>query len=70
MQHVSALLSPRGPGLTECAVEKQVSKLTAIINGHMNQHIIYARCAKIKEEEECDNDTGIALDNGVKTHCI
>jgi hypothetical protein len=29
-----------------------------------------ARSTKIKEEEECDNETGISLENGVKTHCI
>jgi hypothetical protein len=36
----------------------------------MNQQRLYARFIKIKEKEECGNDTGISLDNGVKTHCI
>jgi hypothetical protein len=28
------------------------------------------RSTKIKEEGNCDNETGTALDNGVKTNCI
>jgi 3-deoxy-D-arabino-heptulosonate 7-phosphate (DAHP) synthase len=49
------------PGLTKRAVEKQ---------GHMNQQIMNARSTEIKEKEDCDNDTRIAFDIGVTTHCI
>jgi hypothetical protein len=49
---------------------KQLSKSTATLKVHMNQHRMNARSTNITEEEEYDNELGIALDNGVKTHCM
>jgi hypothetical protein len=46
---------PSWPWLTEQAVEKNVSKSTATIKGHINQQLINARSTNIKEEEKCDN---------------
>jgi hypothetical protein len=54
----------------ERAVEKHLSKSSATIKGNLNQQRMHARSTKIKEEENCDNKTGTALDNGVKTNCI
>jgi hypothetical protein len=36
----------------------------------MDQQRMHARSTKSKEEEDCDNEAGAALDSGVKTHCI
>jgi hypothetical protein len=47
-----------------------LSKATAPVEGHVNQQRIHARSTKIKEEEDCDNEAGTALDNGLKTHCV
>jgi hypothetical protein len=58
------------PGLTEHAIEKHLSKSTATFKVHMHHQRLYTRSTEIKEKEGCDNDTEIALDNGVKTHCM
>jgi hypothetical protein len=36
----------------------------------MNQQRMHTRYTNIKEEEDCDNEVGTALDNGVKTNCV
>jgi hypothetical protein len=58
------------PGLTEQAVEKHLSKSTATLKGHLNQQRMNTRSKKIKEEEDCKNETERALDSSLKTHCL
>jgi hypothetical protein len=45
------------PGLTEQAVEKHVSKSMATVKCHMSQKRMHPRSTKIKEEEDCVNET-------------
>jgi hypothetical protein len=35
----------------------------------MNQQRIHTRFTKIKEEEDCDNESETTLDSGLKIHC-
>jgi hypothetical protein len=58
------------PGLTDQAVEKHLSKSTAIVKGHMNQQRMHASSTKIKEEEDCVNEAERALGSGLKTHLL
>jgi hypothetical protein len=46
------------------------SKSTVTVKGHMNQQRMCARSIKIKEEEDCNNEAGTALDTGVKTYYV
>jgi hypothetical protein len=58
------------PGLTEQSVDKYLSKSLKTGKGHPNQQRMHARSTKIKEEEDCVNETETALNNGLKTHCV
>jgi hypothetical protein len=60
--------TPR-PGLTELAAERDLSKSSATLKGHLNQQRMNARSTKIKEEEKCVN-TDANLDNRIKKNCI
>jgi hypothetical protein len=54
----------------EQAVEKYLSTSRATVKGHLNQQRMHARSTKIKEEEDCVNETETALGNGLNTHCV
>jgi hypothetical protein len=57
-------------GLTEHAVEKNLSKSTSTVKWHLNQQRIYARLTQPKKEPECSTTFEANLDDGIKTHCI
>jgi hypothetical protein len=56
------------PGITECAVEKNFSKSSATVKGHLNQQMMSTRKTKIKEETNKITTEG-DLDYGIKTNC-
>jgi hypothetical protein len=58
------------PGLTEHAVEKHLSKSTAIVKGHLNQQRMFARSTQPKKEPECTMASESNVDDGIKTKCI
>jgi hypothetical protein len=58
------------PGLTEQAVEKNLSKSVATVKGHLNQQRMYERSTQRKKERECSMQLETNLEDGVKTHCI
>jgi hypothetical protein len=48
-----------------------LSKPTTAVKGNINQQKMHARSTKIKEQENCVNETETVLDNGLKnTLCI
>jgi hypothetical protein len=59
------------PGLTEHAVEKNLSKSksSATVNGHLKQQRMNTRSTKIKEERNMVT-TERDLDYGIKNNCI
>jgi hypothetical protein len=58
------------PGLTEQGVEKNLSKSTATVKGHLKQQQMYARSTQPKKEPKCNMESESNLDDGIKTHCI
>jgi DNA helicase IV len=56
------------PGLTERAVEKDLSKSTSTTKGHLNQQRQNARTTKIKDAEVIVTEHD--LDHGIKTQFV
>jgi hypothetical protein len=59
-----------GPGLTEYAVEKHLSKSAATVKGHLNQQRMSTRSTQPQKEPECTMTSESNLDDGIKTQCI
>jgi hypothetical protein len=57
-------------GLTENALEKNLSKSTATVKGHLNQQRMYAILTQPKKEPACSMASESNPDDGIKTHCI
>jgi hypothetical protein len=58
------------PGLTEHAVEKNLSKSAATVKGHLTQQRMCAQSTQPKKEPECSMESELNLDDGIKINCI